>query len=128
MLTVEADSCYVAYGTEHLSFIAAMDSVGVVFDHQQAVPPCNRHDRVHLASNPTIVDAADRPGPGCDRRFDLGLIDVLGVSPDIDEHGSEHDVGTDKHSVLAQMPWVSGPKAYIAAMVRQHGSGWRQPW
>ena len=66
---------------------------GTFFDHDQAMPVGDVHNRIHLAADPCIVDRDDSPSARCDYGLEFGLVHVERVLADIqkDRFGPAQD-------------------------------------
>ena len=86
-----------------------------ILDDQQIMPPGDRHDLVHFASDAGVMDGKNSSGAGSDRRFDEALVDVERIRPDVDKDGRcapEHDgVGGGDEGVGRKDHLVAGTKS-----------------
>ena len=76
-------------------------SLAGVLDHDQAVSPGDRDDRVHVGRLPVEVNRHDRLGARPDRVLDESGIDIEGCRIGIDEHrrsagGADRQCGGDE--------------------------------
>ena len=111
---MEGVAAEVADGAQSLALVAAHDALGRVLHHQQAVAAGNVHNGVHLAGHTGVVHGADDPGPVRNSGFDLSLVNVHGVGPDVNENqlcpGQHEGVGGAGEGVAGQDDLIPGRK------------------
>ena len=82
---VERQRRHVPDAAERTVPIAGDQPLRGILDDEQVVSIGDGHDRVHVAAHARVVDRHDGPRPRRDGRFDLRLVEVQRVRPDIDE-------------------------------------------
>ena len=85
---VKAEAANVADGPERLGLIGCCKGGCCIFHHQETVFLRHGHDGVHVTSDTTVVYWHDCTCSGCDRRFDLVVVDVHRAWFDVDHDGS----------------------------------------
>jgi len=75
---VKAEGCHITHGARAAPPVGGAMGLAGIFDHGQAMPPRNLHNRVHVATDAPVVDNEDRPGARRDSRFNAGGIEVHG--------------------------------------------------
>ena len=94
---VEALRRHHAERSKRLAAILPEEAMRVVLDDGDAVPAGDLQDRVHFAPDAGIVHRNDRARPGGDEDLEPVLIEVQGVTADVDEDrcGATEDEGVD---------------------------------
>ena len=83
---MKAVTSKISNGTQSLSFIACIYSLGSIFNHLQIIFFCDLHNFIHLTGNSCIMDRYDRPGFLRNRSFDQIFIYIHGIRTDIHKY------------------------------------------
>ena len=82
---MKAQAPQISQGSEGAPLVATHHALGGIFDDGQMVGLGNSQDRVHFTGHPCVMHGDNGPGPGSDGRFNQGLIQIIGVGPDVYE-------------------------------------------
>ena len=92
LVLVKREGPAVTNRTDFPPFVKRPMGLAGILDDPQVVLPGDRHDRVHIAGNPPVMDHEYCLGPVGDRGFDLGWIEMHGIPVDIHENWNDHVV------------------------------------
>ena len=83
---VEAQRADVAEGAAQFAVVGGAQRIAAVLDEPEIVFLCQRGDGIQIVGVAQRVREHDGLGPGRDRGFDLGRVDVVAAELHIDEH------------------------------------------
>src|SRR5947208_1480477 len=85
---MKTESCQLPKCAEISPAVSSVKTVRVIFHDGDGVPACDRQDRVHFTSDARVMDKKNRLCVLGNALFDLILIDVQSVRPDVHKDGS----------------------------------------
>src|SRR5262245_1623622 len=85
---VKALRCGATKGSQVPAAVLTKKTVRVVFHHRDSVSPGDRKNRLHLASDSSVMNNHDSSRPCRDSRLEQRLIQIQSVAADIHKHGT----------------------------------------
>ena len=102
-----------AEGAQPAAAELAEQSVRIVFHHGQTVSGGNPANHIHLATHPGIMDRDNRSRPGRDEIFQLLLVQIQRVGPDV---GKNNPGSSQREGIRRGHKGKGGDNHFVAGL------------